>query len=69
MEIEQIEKIVDLMRDKCVQELNIEGLHLKLFDDYDSPPEYTDEEISKLAKANEVSDDEIMLNPYAGLEN
>lgn len=67
--IEELEKILKLMKEYKVESLTMDELHLKLFDDFDGnlSPE-TQAQLNKMKQAEQVSDEEVLFNPYAGLE-
>jgi len=69
MEIHKIEAIIDLMRKKSVEEIRLDDMHIKLFPDYNDDDEVSEDLKKALEKINATTDEDIMLDPYAGLEN
>lgn len=69
MDITELELIINLMREKKVSELKMDALHVKLFDDFEQPelPEKARKILEKL-EDEEASDEDILMNPYAGME-
>ena len=69
MDIVKIEAIVDLMRKKGTEEIRFDDLYIKLFPDYNQNDEMSEELKKAIEKINNANDEEIMLDPYAGLES
>ena len=62
MNLEELEKLFVLMKQRGVLELETDKLKVKL----SLEPNYTEDQFSK-QEAPKASDEEIMLNPYHGL--
>lgn len=69
MNIESIEAIINLMKKNRVLELEVEGLSLKLDPHFEEEiPEELKEKINKMME-DDADDEEILMNPYVGLEH
>ena len=69
MEVEKIEAILKLMQKYNAQKLNIDGLSIEV--DTDKNDTMTPEVLKALqdiTKTEQASDEEILYNPYAGME-
>lgn len=69
MDISRLEMILKLMRKMDVAEIKFDDVHIKLFESIAEPelPPEAKEMLDKLEN-DKTSDDDILMNPYAGLE-
>ncbi len=69
MDLETLEKTFILMRKHKVLELRLDDDYIKLADDFDDTlsPE-TQKALAQMQKAEQATDEEVLFNPYAGLE-
>lgn len=71
MKIEELEQVFILMKKHDVSSLALDGeiVTIKMRDDYEKEmsPEIK-EALEKLEKSENVSDEDILYDPYAGLE-
>lgn len=69
MELEQLDKTLEVLRKHKVVEYKNQEIYLKLAEDFSDTltPEVM-EAIEKARAAEEVSDEEVLFDPYAGLE-
>lgn len=64
---EELRQLVKMLKESKVKKFKSKDYEIEFDVEYD-PPTFTDEQRQMLEKANEVTDEEIMMNPYAGLE-
>lgn len=69
MELDTLDKTLEVLRKHKVVEYRNQEIYLKLAEDFSDTltPEQM-EAIEKAREAGEVSDDEVLFDPYAGLE-
>ena len=68
IEHDRLEKLLINMKKYKVAELKCRGYHIKMHEHEDDIPDHVKEKLEELEKSNQVSDDEIMFDPYAGME-
>lgn len=69
MDVNELEKMLKTLKKYGVTEFKNEDCLIKLDADYDATlsPEVT-EALEKLKKSEDVTDEDVLFNPYAGLE-
>ena len=69
MELDQLDKTLEVLRKHKVVEYRNQEIYLKISEDFsDTLTTEATEAIEKARAADEVSDDEVLFDPYAGLE-
>lgn len=69
MELKKLEETLKLMKKYKVQEISYGEMTIKLSDDFESDlsPEAR-KALENIEKSSDTSDEDILYNPYAGLE-
>lgn len=69
LELEFIEKVLDMMRSKNVSELTYDNLSVKMSEESVDNADMSHEALAELEKYSKVpSDDEILMDPFTGLQ-